>query len=622
MSDQRCSADHPVAILSVHSHSDRSFLDDRELALLSGELRREGISNDLVLVVMAGETDAGEASAALIDELRRYDPILYERVWSPRIIDDLRSALPEKTFVALRGEHEMLDRSAADFFVAGRPRQVVLPLLRWLRGDQEHPPAGVLVRETHGDETVWVEPNHTAPAPEHVYPYVPNLRPLVINPELLPSGRTFSITGNEGCPFQNDARDNELYAGTEIPVHYGRGCAFCTTGNFYEARPNEETAASVLEQIRYVRRQAPELELLVLKDQNPFGYLTEVVERCRDEGVSGFSLLLETRAEWFLRNAQRFARALEVAAAIDVKLAPFLVGIENFSQAELDRFNKGIRAELNIEFLDTLWKWKEDYGDALDLDHAAFGFILFSPWTTMRDLEINLDGIRRTELDRLRGSLLLARARLYPDTALYYLAKRDGLLVESFATPSDDASRRYGYYPSHPWRHAHADVAHFASLATEVTERNDSRDMVGLFQALVDSFAAAGSDWAEVDAEDVWRLYRSSAGGGAGSGEVGLEPAGEEFRQRFARLIQPLPLDGTFAGGWWLADLRVGPGRVSVEVRHGEEPEVRIDLALRGDGRYFRRSRHYEIRARGSDFSPAQTRALGALADAICGNDR
>ena len=41
-----------LAILSVHSHGDRSFLDDRELALVSGELREAGIDNDLVVAVI------------------------------------------------------------------------------------------------------------------------------------------------------------------------------------------------------------------------------------------------------------------------------------------------------------------------------------------------------------------------------------------------------------------------------------------------------------------------------------------------------------------------------------------------------------------------------------------
>src|SRR5262245_6498846 len=393
MVNQRCSAHDPVAILSFHSHSDRSFLDDRELALLSGTLRDEGIANDLVLVVITEEIEGGagesDVEQRVVDTLAGYDPIVYERVWSPHLVERLRRRLPGKVFIGLRGEHVLLDAAPADIFCDGEPRQILAPLVQWLRGQAAAAPSQTLFRSApHGaGSPQWVKPEPSVVTPPCSVHYAPNLHPIVVNPERLPPVRTFSVTGNNGCPYQLDARENPLYAGTTIPQRYGRGCAFCTTGNHYEGRPNAETAASALEQIRYVRAHAPELRLLVLKDQNPFGYLTEVIEQCASEGVSGFTLLLETRAEWFLRNARRFDRALELARAIDVRIAPFLVGIENFSQPELDRFNKGITVATNIEFLDTLWRWKEQYGEALDLSHAAFGFILFSPWTTIDDLE-------------------------------------------------------------------------------------------------------------------------------------------------------------------------------------------------------------------------------------------
>ncbi len=620
MPTPRCSADQPLAILTFHSHSDRSFLDDRELATLSGALRHEQIANDLVLVAITGgsQADAADAERNLAELLSGYDPIVYERVWDPEVVARLRDQLPDKTFIGLRGEHELLDDAPADIFCNGEPKQVLAPLVAWLRGERDLPPRGALFRGEQG----WRESDPSAPVEVRSFPYAPNLRPVILNRDRLPESRTFSVTGNEGCPYQQDARENPLYAGTEIPQRFGRGCAFCTTGNHYAGRPNEETAASVFEQIRYVREQAPELRLLVLKDQNPFGYLTEVVERCAAESVSGFTLLLETRAEWFLRNAGRFARALQVAGESGIRLAPFLVGIENFSQAELDRFNKGIQAETNFEFLETLWQWKDRYGDALDLGHAAFGFILFSPWTTMRDLEINFAGIQRTRLDRLRGSILLSRARLYEDTALFYLAQRDGLLVDEFESQADDASRRYGYYPSRPWRHVHSDVAHFAALATELAERNHSRDMLRLFELLLSAFREAGANWRELTAHGLWQRYQSEGTRKENRGDRQLAPASEEFLEKFAALIAPLPIQGDFAGGWQIGGVATRPGRVEVEMCHAEEPAVRLELVPRGDGPYLRRSRHYHLRAIGKDLNPSQQRAAETLVDAIVANDR
>ena len=627
MSNPRCSPERPVAILSFHSHGDRSFLDDRDLALLSGVLRQDGIENDLVAVVVPPEMEAGEGSEVerrLLATLERYDPIAYGRIWNPALVHRLRRALPDRVFIELRGEHALLERIPADIYCDGDPACALAPLIRWLRGQAAAPPLETLFRRerSYDDAPEWVRRGAAVSSPR-ASRYAPNLRPVVINPEQLPAVRTFSIVGNEGCPFQLDARENPLYAGAHIPDGYGRGCAFCTTGTHYEGRPNAETAASVLEQICYVREHAPDLSLLVLKDQNPFGYLTEVIEACAAEGLTGFTVLLETRAEWFLRNARRFDRALEVARGIGIAIAPFLVGIENFSQPELDRFNKGTTAAANVEFLETLWRWKEQYGDALDLGHTAFGFILFSPWTTMEDLEVNLTAIRRTHFDRLRGSLLLSRARLYPDTALYYLAERDGLLAETFESQAANASRRYGYYPSHPWRFLHPEVAHFAALATELAERNASRDMVNLFDALLAEFRAAGAAWQAIGVEAVWRRYQASAVEGDHRHDASpLTPASAALRERFARLIEPLSVEGTFASGWRFGPIRARPGCVAVELQHSCEAPLTVEIVPRGPAPHFQRSRHYDIRAAAREFTAAQSDALAALSRAIVANDR
>jgi hypothetical protein len=378
--------------------------------------------------------------------LGSYDAVVFERVWSADVVARVRAALPGRTFIHVRGEH-VLDDPPADYVCAGAPRQSVPALVDFLRGAACAAPEHTLVRK----DGAWVPIGGPTLARPRARRFAPNLRPVVVDPAMFTSSRTFSVEGNVGCPYQADARDNPLYAGTVIPRRFGKGCAFCTSGNAYQAGPPAETAAAVLEQIRYVRAHAPELTRLVLKDQNPLAYLTEVVRTLADEGLGPFTLMLETRADWLTRNARRFDDALGAARAGGIRISPFLVGIESFSQAELDRYNKGTTAEANVEFIERLWSWRERYGETLDLESASFGFVLFSPWTTLDDLEQNLRAIRKTRFDELRGKVLLSRARLYPDTALYYLAARDGLLTGSYRE-GEDSSRRYGYYPAHPWR--------------------------------------------------------------------------------------------------------------------------------------------------------------------------
>src|SRR5262245_37214838 len=126
-----CAAHSPVAILSFHSHSDRSFLDDRELLLLSGALRQESIANDVVMVVITHELERqqgeNDVERKLVEILSQYDPIVYERVWSPLLVERLRQRLTGKTFIGLRGEHVLLDQAPADIYCDAEPMQVLGP---------------------------------------------------------------------------------------------------------------------------------------------------------------------------------------------------------------------------------------------------------------------------------------------------------------------------------------------------------------------------------------------------------------------------------------------------------------------------------------------------------------
>ncbi len=489
------------AFLSLHSHGDRSFLDDSVLAHISGQLRRRGYDNELVLAALDGAVDDvsdTELFGQLVAALDGFDVVVYERVWSQHIPQALQRALPDATFVHLRGEHHLAD--PAGQFVCER-RAALQSLLDYIAGRQSSLPAHTRERTSSG----WRQGLAAIATPEPDESFAPNLRPLIATPGAVPAQRSFAIEGNVGCPYQADARSNPLYAGTSIPQDVGRGCAFCTTGNHYQGAPQADVIAKVMAQLRYVRANAPELTTLVLRDQNPFGYLTEVMQACAAEGVGQFTLLLQTRADWLLQGERRFVLALAAAAAADITITPFLVGVENFSQAELDRFNKGISAQTNIDLLAALDKWDAAH-DAFDLAQASFGFILFSPWTTLADLRRNYEGIRDTGLDKRRGRLLLSRVRLYPDTALYYLAQRDGLIEDD--QQSSVAAGRYGYFPDVRWRFVDDVTARFAAVAAEASERSEGRDELRVFRALLDCFEAS-EHGLDVTCDDVMARMRA-----------------------------------------------------------------------------------------------------------------
>lgn len=466
-----------VAFLSLHSHGDRSFLDDNRLALAAGRARRAGHAARLVVAALdAGAPDVGATPglARLVAALADFDAIVYERVWSRAIPAALVAALPDAAIVHWRGEHA-LDDPPGTHQVETR----ALPdLLDHLAGARATLPAGARARTADG----W-RPGLGALAAVPDATHAPDLDPLVVNGDGLPADRALTIDGNAGCPYQADARANPRYAGVAIPDGVGRGCAFCTTGNHHEARPQAEVLAAVRAQVAYARRHAPAVTRLVLRDQQPLGYLAELLEACAADGLGGFTLMLQTRADWLLAGARRFARALDAAAAARITITPFLIGIESFSQDELDRLNKSVTVAQNLELLAALRRWAAH--PAFDLTQASFGFILFTPWTTLADLRAAYAGIVATDFDRLRGRILTARVRLYPDTALYYLAARDGLLVDG-ASPQP---ARYGYFPDRAWRFADPAVARFAALAAELSDATDGRDERRVFAALLAAFA-------------------------------------------------------------------------------------------------------------------------------------
>lgn len=588
-----------VAIVSFHSHGDRSFLDDRELALTSGDLRRAGIANDLVVAHLPD--GAEEPPDALVELLAPYDTVVYERVWSRQLVERLRERLPGRTFVACQGEHRLVS-PPADLECRGELRRALPALFAWLDGSREAPPG---TRRRAAARWERVEPVRRLT--DEPLPWEPNLRPVVLDPSSLDPARPVSVIGNPGCPYQADARDNPLYEGAAIPEGVGRGCAFCTTGNRYEHSPPAETAARVLDKLRFLRREAPERRRVILKDQNPFGWLVELVERVGSDGLAPLTLMLETRVDWFMRNERRFSRALEEAERADVTLAPYLIGIESFSQAELDRFNKGMRAEDNVAFLERLDAWEAEHPTRLDLAEASFGFVLFSPWTTLEDLRINHEAIQRTGFDRFRGSVLLSRARLYPDTALYWLAERDGLLTERWDDEAADNAARYGYFPGQPWRFADPVVARLSRLATRMSEASRGHDERRLFGALLEAFEADP----RASEADVRAALR----------EQPPMPTEDELRSRLAPLLRPVELDAPFAGGWRIDALSARPNRLRLSVVRAADAFT-VDLVPRSERPAYARTRHYDVRHLGRELGPDARRALDVLAEALRANDR
>lgn len=255
---------------------------------------------------------------------------------------------------------------------------------------------------------------------------------------------------NMGCPYRGAANDTGFLDGLELAPAWGAsGCTFCHVGP-YEAQSGAERIDLMDRQLREIARSGP-FDQLVVIDEYAFRDLDVLVERVIAHGIRDVELMVRARVDYLDSCAPQLSRALELLEGRGT-LAPYLVGFENFSDAELQRFNKGqsgADVEAAVAKLDALAALHPN----LRLSPSN-GFILFTPWTTLADLRRNAEGMRRTDFRRLRGGVTRSRLRLDPDAALVARARADGLVLERHLSAEDDNAAAVGYQAETPWRFA------------------------------------------------------------------------------------------------------------------------------------------------------------------------
>jgi hypothetical protein len=88
-----------------------------------------------------------------------------------------------------------------------------------------------------------------------------------------------------------------------------------------------------------------------------------------------------------------------------------------------------------------LRRWEDAYPETLRFwRHGGFGFITFTPWTTIADLRVNVEGLEwLSEFYPIPSLSYCSRVQLLPARALTLLARRDGLLAPTFADAAFDS---------------------------------------------------------------------------------------------------------------------------------------------------------------------------------------
>jgi hypothetical protein len=111
-------------------------------------------------------------------------------------------------------------------------------------------------------------------------------------------------------------------------------------------------------------------------------------------------------------------------------LAIAALGFENFVQKHLDIYNKGTTVEDNIAAIRVLREIKRKYGNRFKFDNAA-GLIIFDPWVTLDDLEINFKLLNKYRAwDWTNFPLSFSDLRCYRGSAIYEKIRQEDLIKD------------------------------------------------------------------------------------------------------------------------------------------------------------------------------------------------
>jgi len=384
-----------------------------------------------------------------------WDLLVVERVWSRDLMRRLWRAAGEPPIVvtpwAPPGDWDEVTHR-----ISPPSRRTLVRLVEELLAGREPAEDNLFTREIGGR---WRPPASTRPLAiaEQFAPPVRFAYDAVetFGLDAAEVARTRYLMLNMGCPYRTSANTSGFLDGLDLPTDWGSaGCTFCNVGP-YEAQSAGAREELVRSQLEELNRHGP-YERLVVIDEFVFRDLDRLAQAVVDFAPRGVEIMVRARVDYLTTHEEALTRALELLAGRG-SLTPYLIGFENFSDAELQRYNKGLTAAENLAGVRKLMALAEKWPH-LNLSPSQ-GFILFGPWTTMSDLKANAEALAGLDFRRLRGGVASSKLRLNPDAALVARARADGLLLGAHARADEDNAASTGYQAEIPYR--------FADPATE-----------------------------------------------------------------------------------------------------------------------------------------------------------
>jgi len=281
----------------------------------------------------------------------------------------------------------------------------------------------------------------------------PRYDAVMMNPQAREFMPFLSILGGVSCDYRADVSRNPLYRGVDLSGCARRGgCTFCSPAHPPASAPSDDALELARTQFAAIARDAAasgrSCGRFNVRDIRLFRRLDEFFDMILALDLPPSDFFFAPRIDDLLRAGAVIEKLLPKLAERGHRLNLFRMGVEQFSPRENARFNKGVSPRRIDEGLALADRLKAAHPGRFDYARPL-GYIAFTPWTTLKDLELSVgEGIKRgfdpqapwlyAALELSRGSPITALARheggivreRYDDVALTY-----GLMADERSRP-------------------------------------------------------------------------------------------------------------------------------------------------------------------------------------------
>lgn len=245
------------------------------------------------------------------------------------------------------------------------------------------------------------------------------------------------------CNYTKKVFLNPIYKGIKLPDNIKlSGCSFCSDVHSnikWEIKEKKNIIDSLLVAVDYAKRSKHKSirilgEAFTSRPDKIFFLLKKYK-------ISDINIIITLRPELLGENINYFIKALKIASESKNKLILCSIGIESFYDYDLMLYNRCLSGKDILKIIYLLYKLKDMFKENLLLDrYELFNFILFHPYTAKESLEYNLRIMNAIGIERISKSNFLNALRINDNTAIKYLIKKDGLLIDDIEWKFKDKS--------------------------------------------------------------------------------------------------------------------------------------------------------------------------------------